>query len=188
MRSFAYLVVAPRPQPAGLRESPVVTQGYNSYDVHHCRRQPPALLTLGIDRIGCRAMTLKNGNPAVRTGITRLANALVSASVVFTAAIICAGAAVADSQQDQFVAQLEQLQIPPVDNVPALVTRAHQICGELDGGSPVDAVINDEMNTAFGDSPSLHLYPGRVQRTAARFVTASVNVYCPRHQGELPPT
>jgi hypothetical protein len=97
------------------------------------------------------------------------------------------GAAAADSQQDQFVAQLEQLQIPPVDNVPALVIRAHQICGELDGGSSVDAVINDEMNTAFGDSPALHLYPGRVQRTAARFVTASVSVYCPRHQGELPP-
>ena len=51
---------------------------------------------------------------AVRTGITSLADALVSASVVLTAAIICAGAAGADpSQQDQFVALLEQEQIPP---------------------------------------------------------------------------
>ncbi|MFZ0230650.1 MAG: hypothetical protein WAL41_27750 [Mycobacterium sp.] len=43
----------------------------------------------------------------MRTGITSLADALVSASVVLTAAIICAGAAGADpSQQDQFVALL----------------------------------------------------------------------------------
>jgi hypothetical protein len=72
---------------------------------------------------------------AVRTGITSLADALVSASVELTAAIICAGAAGADpSQQDQFVALLEQEQIPPIDNVPGLIARAHQICGELDGG------------------------------------------------------
>ena len=72
----------------------------------------------------------------MRTGITSLADALVSASVVLTAAIICAGAASADpSQQDRFVALLEQDQIPLIDNLPALVARAHQICGELDGGT-----------------------------------------------------
>ena len=119
--------------------------------------------------------------------ITSLAGALVTASVVLTAAIICAGAAGADpSQQDQFVALLEQEQIPPVDNLPALVARAHQICGELDGGTSVDTVVNDEMNTAFGDNPALHLSPDRVRRTAVRFITASVDVYCPSHQGELP--
>ena len=76
----------------------------------------------------------------MRTGITSLADALVSASVVLTAAIICAGAAHADpSQQDQFVALLEQDQIPLMDNLPALVARAHQICGELNGGASVCA-------------------------------------------------
>ncbi|HUD25619.1 MAG TPA: hypothetical protein VMQ45_08040 [Burkholderiaceae bacterium] len=51
---------------------------------------------------------------AVRTGISSLADALANASVVLAAAIICAGAAGADpSQQDQFVALLEQEQIPP---------------------------------------------------------------------------
>ena len=121
------------------------------------------------------------------TGITGLPHALISASVVLTTAIICAGAATADpSQQDQFLALLEQLQIPPIDNVPSLVARAHQICGELDGGTSFETVVNDEMNFAFGDNPALHLRPDRVRRTAIRFITASVDVYCPSHQGELP--
>jgi len=126
----------------------------------------------------------------VRTGITGLTGALVSTTEVLTAAIICAGAAGADpSQQDQFVALLEQEQIPPVDDgeVPGVVARAHQICGELNGGTPVDALVNDEMNRGYGENPRLHLYPDRVRRTAIRFITASVDVYCPRHQGELPP-
>jgi hypothetical protein len=123
----------------------------------------------------------------VRTGITSLADALVGVSVVLTAAIICAGAAGADpSQQDQFLALLEQEQIPAIDNVPALVTRAHEICGELDGGTSVETVVNDEMNSAYGDNPALHFYPARVRKTAVRFVTASVDVYCPSHQGQLP--
>jgi hypothetical protein len=121
-------------------------------------------------------------------GIASLAEALVSASVMLTAAIICAAAAGADpsQQQDQFVALLEQQQIPAIDNVPALVARAHEICGELDGGASVQAVVNEEVNTAYGTDPSLRLLQGRVRRTAVRFVTASVDVYCPSHQGELP--
>jgi hypothetical protein len=127
---------------------------------------------------------------AVRTGITSLADALVSASVVLTAAIICAGAAGADpSQQDQFVALLEQEQIPPVDDgeVAGVVARAHQMCAELNGGTPVDTLVNDEMNRGYEENPRLHLYPDRVRRTAVRFIIASVDVYCPRHQRELPP-
>jgi hypothetical protein len=113
---------------------------------------------------------------------------LGAALVVLTAAVFCAGAARADpSQQDQFFALLEQEQIPPIDNLPGLVARAHQICDHLDGGTPVEAVVNDEMNFAFGDNPALHLRPDRVRRTAIRFITASVDVYCPSHQGELPP-
>jgi Protein of unknown function (DUF732) len=130
----------------------------------------------------------RNGNPAVRTGITSLAAALISALLVPTAAIICAGAAGADpsQQQDQFVALLEQEQIPAIDNIPGLIARAHQICGELDGGTPVQAVVDDEINSAYAENPALHLYPARVRRTATRFITASVDVYCPSHQGQLP--
>ena len=123
----------------------------------------------------------------MRTGITSLADALVSASVVLTAAIIYAGAAGADpSQEEQFVALLKQEQIPAIDNVPGLVARAHEICGELDGGTSFQTVVHEEMSTAYGDNPSLRLVPARVRRTAVRFITASVDVYCPSHQGELP--
>jgi len=117
----------------------------------------------------------------VRTGITSLA-ALVSASVVLTAAIICAGAASADpSQEDQFVALLEQDQIPLIDNLPALVARAHQICHELDGGTSVEAVVNEEMNGIFEDKPAYRQLSDRVRRTAVRFVAVSADVYCPSH-------
>ncbi len=124
----------------------------------------------------------------MRTGITRLAAALISAPVVLIAAIICAGAAAADpsQQQDQFVALLEQEQIPAIDNVPGLVARAHEICRQLDGGASVETIVADEMDSAFGENPALRLYPARVRRTATRFITASVDVYCPSHQGELP--
>jgi hypothetical protein len=110
----------------------------------------------------------------VRTGITSLADALVSASVVLTAAIICAGAASADpSQQDQFVALLEQDQIPLMDNLPALVARAHQICDELNRGASVYTVVDEEMNGIFESA--------RVHRTAVRFIAVSAEVYCPSH-------
>jgi hypothetical protein len=127
---------------------------------------------------------------AARTGTTGLAHALVSASVVLTVAVICAGAAGADpSQQDQFLALLEQEQIPPIDDgeVSGVLARAHQICGELNGGTPVDTLVNEEMDRAYGENPRLHLFADRVRRTAVRFVTASVDVYCPSHKGELPP-
>ena len=118
----------------------------------------------------------------MRTGITSLADALVSASVLLTAAIICAGAASADqSQQDQFVELLEEDQIPLVDNLPALVARAHQICGELDGGTSIATVVNEEMNGMFEENPAYHQEFARVRRTAIRFIAVSSVVYCPSH-------
>ncbi len=123
----------------------------------------------------------------MRTRITRLAAALISAAVLPTGAVVSAGTAGADAQEDQFVALLAQQQIPATDNVPGLVYRAHQICGELDGGASVQAAIDEEVNTAYGDNPILRQVPNRVNRTATRFVIASVTVYCPSHQGQLPP-
>ena len=122
----------------------------------------------------------------MRTRTTRLAAALISASMVPIAAVLSAGTAAADAQEDQFVALLAQQQIPATDNVPGLVYRAHQICGELDGGASVETVVTDVMNRAYGDNPALHSFPARVRKTSVRFVTASVEVYCPSHQGELP--
>ena len=118
----------------------------------------------------------------MRTGITSLADALVSASAVLAAAIICAGAASADpSQQDQFVALLEQDQIPLIDNLPALVARAHQICRELNGGASIATVVNEEMNGIFQENPAYHQDAARVKRTAVRFIAVSAEVYCPNH-------
>jgi hypothetical protein len=118
----------------------------------------------------------------VRTGITTLADALVSVSLVLTAAIDCAGAASADpNQQDQFVALLEQDQIPVVDNLPALVARAHQICVELNGGTSVYTVVDEEMNYMFEESPAFRQDTARVHRTAVRFIAVSAEVYCPSH-------
>lgn len=122
--------------------------------------------------------------------ITTLANVLFNAALVLTAAIVCAGAARADpGQQDQFLALLEQEQIPPTgpDEVPGVVARAHQICADINGGTPVAASIEDEINRGYADNPVLRLHADRVRRTAVRFVTASVDVYCPGHKGELPP-
>ena len=119
---------------------------------------------------------------AVRTGITSVAGALVSASLVLTAAIICAGAASADpSQQDQFVALLAQDQVPVIDNLPALVARAHQICGELNAGTSVYAVVDEEMNGIFEENPGYRQEFARVHRTAIRFIAVSAEVYCPSH-------
>ena len=121
----------------------------------------------------------------MRTGITSLADAVVSASVVLTAAIICAGAASADpsqqDQQEQFVALLEQDQVPLIDNLPALVARAHQICAELNGGASVYKVVDEEMNGIFDDNPALRQESARVHRTAIRFIAVSAQVYCPSH-------
>jgi Protein of unknown function (DUF732) len=126
---------------------------------------------------------------AVRIGIASLKDALVGASVVLTAAIMCAGAASADPSQDQFLALLEQEQIPPTDDgeVAGVVARAHYVCGQLNGGTPAETLLNEEMDRGYADNPRLHLVPDRVRRTAVRFITASVTVYCPRHQGQLPP-
>jgi hypothetical protein len=122
------------------------------------------------------------------TGIASRANALVSALVVLTAVPMCAGTASADpSQQDQFLALLEQEQIPAIDNVPNLVARAQEICGALGGGTAVNAVVDDEMRGMFDENPALHQYPRRVRKTAVRFIIASVDVYCPTVKRSLGP-
>jgi hypothetical protein len=129
----------------------------------------------------------------VRTGITSPAHALASASMVLTAAIICAGAASADPSpspspgpsqqelQDFFVTQLEADQIPAMDNLPALVARAHQICNELDGGASVYAVVDEEMNGMYEQNPEYRQMSARVRKTAVRFIATSIQVYCPSH-------
>jgi hypothetical protein len=129
--------------------------------------------------------SLRALNKVVRIGITGLRGALVSASLVLTAAILSAGTASAgpsqQDQQDQFVALLEQDQVPLIDNLPALVARAHQICHELDSGQSVYNVVDEEMNGIFAENPSYRQEAARVHRTAIRFIAVSAQVYCPNH-------
>ena len=116
------------------------------------------------------------------TGITTRAGYPVTAFVVLTgAAILCGGAASADPNQDeQFLALLSQQGIPAVSGIPDLIKTAHEVCGELNGGVPTDTVVGEFEDYANSVTPGFD--PGRVHRSAIRFVRASAGAYCPNHQ------
>jgi Protein of unknown function (DUF732) len=116
------------------------------------------------------------------TGITTHASYPVTAFVVLTgAAILGGGAASADSNQDdQFLALLSQQGIPALSGVPDLIKTAHQVCGELSSGVPTDTVVSEFEEFANNVTPGRD--PGRVHRSAIRFVSASAGAYCPNHQ------
>lgn len=122
------------------------------------------------------------------TGITSHTGALVTAVVVLTgAALLSGGAAAADpGQDDQFLALLDKKGIPPVKNVASLIVTAHKVCRKLDGGMPVDALVDEMVNNAYRTDPPERLYaPGRLARTEARFITAAVEIYCPYDQSKI---
>lgn len=121
-------------------------------------------------------------------GITCHAGALVTATVVLAGtAIVGAGAVAADpNQDDQFLALLVEKKIPARRNVPSLIATAHKVCRKLDGGMPVDAVVDLMRNTAFNvDPPERQYPPERITRTLTRFITAAVEVYCPYNQQKI---
>jgi hypothetical protein len=123
----------------------------------------------------------------VATGITRLIGVLVNAQTLLTAAIVCSGAAGADPNQDEhFLELLREKQIPALDNVPELIGRAHEICGELDGGTPFAVILGEETNIMSGGSSNPGVDAARVNTTAVRFIDASVGAYCPGQQDKLP--
>jgi uncharacterized membrane protein YgcG len=121
------------------------------------------------------------------TGTTSHSGALVSAIVVLTgAAILRGGAAAADSNDDQFLALLDQEGIPALNGVPSLIATAHKICRTLDAGMPADRLVDVMVNNAYGIDPTERSYaPGRLARTEARFITAAVEAYCPSDQGKI---
>ncbi|ORA11573.1 DUF732 domain-containing protein [Mycobacterium arosiense] len=119
---------------------------------------------------------------------TNRAGALVTALVVLTGVVMLPhGAASADPDpDDQFVALLDQKQIPALDNVPSLIATAHRICRQLDGGMPADGVVADMRDRAFNaDAAGGRYPPDRVARTIARFISASVEAYCPNNQPKI---
>jgi hypothetical protein len=117
------------------------------------------------------------------TAITGLA--LVTAIVVLTGgAILRAGAAPADSNQDeQFLTLLNQEGIPALSGVPSLIATAHKVCRNLDAGMSADALVDALVDYANTVTPGAD--PGRLRRTETRFVIAAVGAYCPNDQGKM---
>jgi hypothetical protein len=105
----------------------------------------------------------------------------VTAFVVLTgAAILSGGAASADpNQDDQFLALLSQEGIPALSGIPGLIKTAHDVCDELNSGVPTGAVVDEFEDYANSVTPGRD--PGRVHRSAIRFVRASAGAYCPNH-------
>jgi len=129
----------------------------------------------------------RNGAPM--SIITSHAGALATALVVLAGgACLRAGATAADPDQDaQFLALLEQEQIPALEGVPNLIATAHKICGRLDGGMPVNALVDDMRGHTLID-PAGHRFPDRrIMSTITRFITASVEAYCPGDRGKIVP-
>ena len=121
------------------------------------------------------------------TGITSHAGALVTAIVVLTGgAVLRGGTAAADPNQDeQFLALLDQEEIPALQNVPSLIATAHKICRELDGGMTVDAVVDDMKTNSFADPGEGQFPARRITSTITRFITAAVEAYCPSDQSKI---
>lgn len=113
------------------------------------------------------------------TGIIARTGHLVATIALFSgAAILHGGAAAANSSQDdQFVALLNQEGIAPISGVPALIDTAHQVCALLGGGMSPDAVVQRLVHNANAVTPGRD--PGRVARSETLFVKAAVGAYCP---------
>lgn len=97
------------------------------------------------------------------TGIASHAGALGAALVVLIgAAILHDGPAAADpNQDDRFLALLEKKEIPAVANVPRVIDAAHKVCRKLDGGMPVNDIVDGLRNDAYNIDPVMRLYPVR---------------------------
>nr|VTP03927.1 hypothetical protein BIN_B_05309 [Mycobacterium riyadhense] len=121
------------------------------------------------------------------TGINNHAGALVTAIVALTgAATLHTGAAAADpNQDDQFLALLEKKEIPVLANAPRVIAAAHKVCRKLDGGMPVNDIMDGLRNDAYNTDPTVRLYPARVETTMTRFISASVEIYCPYHHSKI---
>ncbi|OBH81733.1 hypothetical protein A5681_24480 [Mycobacterium scrofulaceum] len=122
------------------------------------------------------------------TSTTIRAGAMVAAIAVLIGVVLLPhGAAAADpNPDDQFVALLDQKGIPALENVPSLIATAHRVCRQLDGGMPVDGVVDDMRERAFKANSSGGPYPAdRVARTIARFISAAVEAYCPNDQPKI---
>lgn len=121
------------------------------------------------------------------THITHDAGVLVTTAVVVLsggAVVRGSGAAADPNQDDQFLALLDHEEIPALQNVPSLIATAHRVCRNLDGGTPVDSLVEDMRQKAFVPG-GLPVPERRIVSTITRFITASVQAYCPADRGKI---
>lgn len=128
------------------------------------------------------------------TGIPRLTDmrslvGIPAAAMVLLSgpALLGGGVAAADPNADHhFLDLLADQGIPAMEGVPSLVETAHQVCHALDAGTPAHHVVDALVHYAVTNDPSQReIAPGRLARTEARFVIASVGAYCPHNQSKL---
>ncbi|OBH30901.1 hypothetical protein A5692_18305, partial [Mycobacterium sp. E342] len=92
------------------------------------------------------------------------------------------------NQDEIFKALLNQEDIPAIEGVPSLIDTAHKICLVLDRGIPVNTVVSAMLKNAYAKDPAERLYPpARLESTMTRFITASVEAYCPHDQSKIAP-
>jgi hypothetical protein len=121
------------------------------------------------------------------TRVTVQAGSFVAAVVVIASAAILRGPiAVADPQDDQFLALLAKNDIPALEGVPSLITEAHNVCRALDAGYTVDDVVKAMLDNAYSADPGERNFDkGRLMRTESRFISSAVGAYCPYDQGKI---
>ncbi|WP_409426293.1 DUF732 domain-containing protein [Mycobacterium sp. SMC-11] len=110
----------------------------------------------------------------------------MAAAAVIAAGTLPYGAAAADpNQDDQFLAVLQEKQIPAMENVSTVVAAGHTVCRKLDDGIPARTVLDGLNNDAYGMNPDLREQSDRLSATMSRFIAAAVEVYCPGDQGKI---
>ncbi|CAJ1504944.1 DUF732 domain-containing protein [[Mycobacterium] holstebronense] len=110
----------------------------------------------------------------------------MAAAAAIAAAMLPYGAAAADpNQDDQFLAVLQEKQIPAMENISTVVAAGHTVCRKLDDGVPARTVLDGLNNDAFGMNPDLRAQSDRLSATMSRFIAAAVEVYCPSDQNKI---
>ncbi|MDD4866723.1 MAG: DUF732 domain-containing protein [Mycobacterium sp.] len=69
--------------------------------------------------------------------------------------------------------------------MPSLIATAHRVCRKLDGGTPADSVVDDLRKEALTVPGGLPVPERRIVSTITRFITASVEAYCPDDRGKI---
>lgn len=120
------------------------------------------------------------------TGSTTYPGVTITAVMAIATAMLQCGTAGADpSQDDHFLAVLQDKQIPATENTATVVAAGHTVCRKLDDGIPAQDVLDGLTNDAYGMDPRLRDESERLSVSMSRFIAAAVEVYCPGDQSKI---